>query len=158
MQRVAGVAQRFGWSANWTRDVSRGGLPLICLAAGKALGELSDGDFAAFAQALAEAPSAAHHTWVHNSSRAFSLHQACYELRICQEPPRMARPGKATIAERVQAIGQPGLRKAALRYLTTVAATLRPGTVDLRADSLIVFAEYLAAACPQVRSLTQLTM
>jgi integrase len=94
---------------------------------------------------------------VHNSSRAFSLHQACYELRICQEPPRMARPGKATIAERVQAISQPGIRKAALRYLTTVAATLRPGTVDLRADSLIVFAEYLAAACPQVRRLTQLT-
>ena len=69
----------------------------------------------------------------------------------------MARPGQATIGQRVQAISQPGIRKAALRYLTTVAATLRPGTVDLRADSLIVFAEYLAAAHPQVRSLTQLT-
>jgi site-specific recombinase XerD len=151
------VAERFGWSANWTRDVSRGALALVCLTAGKTLCQLDDGDFAAFAQALAEAPSAGRDAWMHNSARVFSLHQACYELRICQQPPRMARPGKATIALRVQAISQPGLRKAALRYLTTVAATLRPATVDLRADSLIVFAEYLAAACPQIRSLTQLT-
>ena len=57
----------------------------------------------------------------------------------------------------MQAISQPGIRAAALRYLTTVAATLRPSTVGLRADSLIVFAEYLAAAHPDVRSLTQLT-
>ena len=45
----------------------------------------------------------------------------------------------------MQAIGQPAIRAAALRYLTTVAATLRPNTVGLRADSLIVFSEYLAA-------------
>jgi site-specific recombinase XerD len=157
VQQITEVAQRFGWSANWTRDVSRGGLALICLTAVKTLSQLGDSDFAAFAQALAQAPSAGHHTWVHNSSRAFSLHQVCYELRICQHPPRMARPGQATIAQRVQAISQPGIRAAALRYLTTVAATLRPNTVGLRADSLIVFSEYLAAAHPDVRSLTQLT-
>jgi hypothetical protein len=38
-----------------------------------------------------------------------------------------------------------------------VASTLRPGTVDARADSLITFAEYLAARHPEVRGLTQLT-
>ncbi len=157
VRRVAEVAQRFGWSANWTRDVSRGALALLCLTAGKTLDQLADGDFAAFARALAEAPSAGHHTWVHNSARMFSLHQACYELRICQEPPRQARPGKATIAQRAQEISQPAIRRAALRYLTTIAATLRPATVDLRADSLIVFSEYLAAAHPHVSTLTQLT-
>ena len=93
----------------------------------------------------------------HNSSRAFSLHQACYELRICQQPPRQARPGKARLQQRAPQITQPGIRKAALRYLTTVASTLRPGTVDARADSLITFTEYLAARHPEVRSLTQLT-
>ena len=93
---------------------------------------------------------------MHNSARVFSLHQACYELRICQHPPRQARPGQASIAQRVQAISQPAIRAAALRYLTTVAATLRPNTVGLRADSLIVFSEYLSAAHPEVRSLTQL--
>ncbi len=157
VQLITEVAQRFGWSANWTRDVSRGGLALICLTAGKTLRQLSDEDFAEFARALADAPSAGHHSWVHNSARAFSLHQACYELRICQDPPRMARPGQATLDQRVQAISQPEIRKAALRYLTTVAATLRLSTVGLRADSLIVFTEYLAAAHPEVGSLTQLT-
>jgi integrase len=157
VQRVTEVAQRFGWSANWTRDVCRGALALLCLTAGKTLGQLGDGDFAVFAQALAQAPTACRDAWMHNSARMFSLHQACYELRICQQPPRMARPGKATIAQRAQQISQPAIRKAALRYLTTIAATLRPATVDLRADSLIIFAEYLAAAHPQVTSLTQLT-
>jgi integrase len=157
VQQVTQVAQRFGWSANWTRDVCRGALALLCLVAGKTLGQLGDGDFVVFAQALAEAPTAARDAWMHNSARMFSLHQACYELRICQQPPRMARPGKATIAQRAQEISQPAIRNAALRYLTTVAATLRPATVDLRADSLIIFTEYLAAAHPQVTSLTQLT-
>ena len=157
VQQVTEVAQRFGWSANWTRDVTRGGLALVCLTAGKSLGELCDDDFAAFARALADAPTAGRDAWMHNSARVFSLHQACYELRICQHPPRQARPGQATIAQRVQVISQPGVRAAALRYLTTVAATLRPNTVGLRADSLIVFSEYLSAAHPDVRSLTQLT-
>jgi len=138
--------------------VSRGGLALVCLAAGKTLGQLGGADFAAFAQALTEAPSAGHHTWVHNSARAFSLHQAWYELRICQRPPRMAWPGNASLQQRMPAISQPEIRKAALRYPTTVAAMLRPATVDLRADSLIVFAEYLAAAHPEIRSLTRLTL
>jgi len=155
--RIADVACRFGWSANWTRDVSGGGLALICLTAGKSLDELTDADFADFARDLAAAPSAGPHTWTHNSSRAFSLHQACYELRICQHPPRQARPGKASLEQRAQEITQPGIRKAALRYLTTVSSTLRPGTVDARADSLITFAEYLAARHPEVRGLTQLT-
>jgi site-specific recombinase XerD len=57
----------------------------------------------------------------------------------------------------MQAIPQPHIRKVALRYLTTVAATLRPSTVELRADSLVTFAEYLAAHHPTVHSLTQLT-
>lgn len=35
--------------------------------------------------------------------------------------------------------------------------TLRPNTVGLRADGLIVFAEYLAGAHPGVRSPAQLT-
>ncbi len=154
---IVGVAERFGWSANWTRDVSRGGLSLLCLTAGKTLDELTDDDFEAFARELADAPSAGPHTWTHNSSRLFSLHQACYELRICQRPPRQARPGRATLEQRMQDIVQPHIRKVALRYLTTVAATLRPSTVELRADSLVTFAEYLAAHHPAVHSLTQLT-
>ncbi len=155
--RIVGVAEQFGWSSTWTTDVSRAGLSLLCLTAGKTLDELTDDDFDDFARSLAEAPSAGQHTWTHNSARVFSLHQACYELRLCQRPPRQARPGKATLAQHLQAIPQPNIREVALRYLTTVATTLRPNTVELRADSLITFAEFLASHDPQVRSLTQLT-
>lgn len=155
--RIVEVAERFGWSANWTRDVSRGGLSLLCLTTSKTLDELTDDDFDAFARDLADAPSAGPQTWTHNSARQFSLHQACYELRICQRPPRQARPGKASIEQRMRAISQPHIRKVALRYLTTVATTLRPNTVELRADSLVTFAEYLADQHPAVQSLTQLT-
>jgi integrase len=105
---------------------------------------------------LAAAPSATRDAKSHNSARLFSLHQACYQLRICQTPPRKARPPAATIAQRLDAIAQPELRRVALRYLATVAATLRPATVELRADSLIVLSEYLAAHHPQVRCLAEL--
>ena len=155
--RIVEVARRFGWSTTWTRDVSRGGLSLLGLTTGKTLDELTDDDFDWFAKDLAAAPSAGQQSWTHNSARLFSLHQACYELRICQQPRRQARPGKATIEQRMLAIAQPHIRKVALRYLTTVATTLRPGTVELRADSLITFAEYLADQHPAVHSLTQLT-
>jgi len=155
--RIVQVAEQFGCSSTWTSDVSRGGLSLLCLTAGKTLDELTDDDFDDFARSLAQAPSAGHHTWTHNSARLFSLHQACYELRLCQQPPRKARPGKATLAHHMQAIPQPNIREVALRYLTTVATTLRPNTVELRADSLITFAEYLDSHYPQVRSLTQLS-
>ena len=37
----------------------------------------------------------------------------------------------------------------ALRYLEVVSTTLRPSTVALRADSLIVFGEYLGAHHPE---------
>jgi len=155
--RIVQVAAQFGWSANWTRDVSRGGLAVICLSAGRSLDELTDDDFAAFATQLADAPTIGIDAKIHNSARAFSLHQACYELRICQLPPRPAGRPRATLEQRLTAIDQPEIRKAALRYLTTVAATLRPNTIELRTDSLITFAEYLAAHHHDVRSLTQVT-
>ena len=154
--RITAVARQFGWSANWTRDVSSGGLGLLCLWTQKTLAELTDADFAGFAAALAAAPSATACARGHNSARLFSLHQACYELRICQQPPRKARPAAATLAERLGAVAQPEIRRVALRYLETVAATLQPGTVELRADSLIVLSEYLAAHHPEVRSLADL--
>ena len=74
--RIVQVAERFGWSSTWTTDVSRGGLSLLCLTAGKTLDELTDDDFDTFADALAQAPSAGHHTWTHNSARLFILHPA----------------------------------------------------------------------------------
>lgn len=156
VELVIEVARRFGWSDNWTRDVSRGGLAVMCLWAGKELRQLTDADFDAFTIAVDSAPSAGRDTRSHNHARAFSLHQACYELRICDRTPRKNRPPAATMAQALEALPQPEIRRVALRYLDVVATTLRPSTVALRADSLIVFGEYLAAHHPGLRRLEQL--
>ncbi len=155
VERLGEVADRFRWSRNWRRDLVAG-MAMVCLWAGKGLTELTGADFERFAADLAGAPSAGRDARSHNSARLFSLHQACYELRICDCPPRKAMPRAATLAETLQALPQPDIRRVALRYLEVVATTLRPSTVVLRADSLIVFGEYLAAHHPEVARLDQL--
>ncbi len=156
VERVVDVARRFGWSDNWTRDVSRGGLAIMCLWAGKDLDDLTDTDFDAFTVTVDAAPSAGRDTRSHNHARAFSLHQACYELRICARTPRKNRRPAATLAQTLEALPQPEIRRIVLRYLEVVTTTLQPSTVSLRADSLIVFGEYLAVHHPAVRRLEQL--
>lgn len=153
--RLREVAARFDWSANWTKALVAG-LAMICLWAGKTLDELGDADFDAFVAALDDCPSAGRDARGHNSARAYSLHQACYELGICQRTPRKNRPPAATLDETLHAIPQPDIRRVAHRYLQVVATTLRPSTVLLRADSLILLGEYLAAHHPDVTRLEQL--
>jgi hypothetical protein len=93
VQQVTEVAQRFGWSANWTRDVTRGGLALVCLTAGKTLSELCDDDFAAFARALAGAPTAGRDAWMHNSAKcSASIRPA---MSCGSASTRRGRPGPA---------------------------------------------------------------
>jgi integrase len=154
--RVTEVARRYSWSATWTRDVARNALAMLCLWSGNELDGLTDDVFGTFTAALADTPSARRDARLHNQARAFSLHQACYELRICHHTPRKNRPPAATVAETLQALPQPEIRRVALRYLEVVATTLRPPTVLLRADSLIVFGEYLGAHHPGLRRLDQL--
>jgi integrase len=153
--RLREAAKRLEWSANWTRDVTAG-LSLVGLWAQATLDELDDDVLAAFATAIEAAPAASATARAHNHARLLSLHQACYQLRICQRPPRKRIRGPATLARRCEAIPQPEIRRVALRYLETIAPTLRPGTVAMRTDNLIVFAEYLASAHPEVVRLTQL--
>jgi integrase len=155
VKRLVAVADRFAWSTNWRRDLIAG-MAMVCLWAAKTLDELTGADFERFATELARCPSARHDARSHNSARLFSVHQACYELRICDCPPRKAMPRAATLAGMLEALPQPGLRRVAVRYLEVVAITLQPSTVVLRADSLIVLGEYLAAHHPEVARLDQL--
>ena len=154
--RISEIARCYSWSANWTRDVTRNALAMLCLWSGNTLDELTDDVFDAFTAALADTPSARRDARLHNQARAFSLHQACYELRICGHAPRKNRPAAATVAETLQALPQAEIRRVALRYLDVVATTLRPSTVLLRADSLIIFGEYLAEDHPDLHRLDQL--
>jgi integrase len=146
---------RFDWSGNWTKGLVAG-MAMICLWVGKTLDELGDDAFDAFVAVLDDCPSAGRDARGHNSARAYSLHQVCYELRICQRTPRKNRPAAATLDETLHAIPQPDIRRVAHRYLQVVATTLRPSTVLLRADSLILLGEYLAAHHPDVTRFEQL--
>ncbi|HTW97917.1 MAG TPA: tyrosine-type recombinase/integrase, partial [Acidimicrobiales bacterium] len=153
--RLREVAERFSWCANWTKQLSAG-LAMICLWSGRSIEELDDALFDEFLRALDDCPSATSAARSHNGARAYSLHQACYELGICQLTPRKNRPPAATLDETLLAIPQPDIRRVARRYLEVVASTLRPSTVLLRADSLIVLGEYLAAHHPDLKRLDQL--
>ena len=153
--RLAEVAGRFGWSANWTRDLTAG-LALICLWAGTDLDGLAGAAFERFAIELTSCPSTGRDARAHNGARAYSLHQVCYELRACECPPRKNMRRAATLAEALAAIPQHEIPRVALRYLEVVGTTLRPATVVLRSDSLIVLGEYLAAHHREVRRLEQL--
>lgn len=155
VERLGEVGARFRWSANWRRDLTAG-MAMICLWADKGLDQLDGADFEGLVGELGACPSAGLDARSHNGARAFSLHQACYELRICACPPRKNRPRAATLAEMVQAIPQPDIRRVALRYLELVSTTLRSSTVVVRADSLIVFSEYLAVHHPELSRLNQL--
>lgn len=157
--RVASCSATLGWGGNWAHQVSVTGLAVVCLNAGAtSLEELTDDDITGCLRALAEAPSLTRTLRGHNTARVFGLHHACYQLRICHEPPRIARRPAATIEEALTAvITQPEIRQVALRYLALVASTLRHSTVALRADSLVVFGEYLAAHHPDVVRMPQLT-
>lgn len=157
--RVASCSTTLGWGVNWAHQVSVTGLAVVCLNAGaKSLDELTDDDITACTQALAEAPSLTRTLRGHNTARVFGLHHACYQLRICHQPPRIARRPAATIKETLTAgIPQPEIREVAVRYVALVASTLRQSTVALRADSLVVFGEYLAAHHPEVVRMPQLT-
>jgi integrase len=155
VSRLTEVTRRFGWSANWTRDLVAG-LAMLCLWAGTDLGGLSGADFERFVAELGTCPSVGHDARSHNGARAFSLHQVCYELRICDCPPRKNMRRAASLAETLKAIPQTEIRQVALRYLQLVGTTLRASTVLMRADSLIVLGEYLAAHHSEVRRLEQL--
>ena len=155
VDRLRAVADRFGWSTNWSRDMVAG-MAMVCLWAGQDHDQLTGADFEGFAAELAACPTAGHQARSHNSARLFSLHQACYELGVCDCPPRKAMPRAATLAETLQVLPQSEIRRVALRYLQVVATTLRPSTVTLRADSFVVFGEYLAAHHPEVVRLDQL--
>lgn len=75
-----------------------------------------------------------------NRPRVRAAHHACYQLRICHRPPRMAPTPR-------------GDRRASA-HSGCPAGRDPPGRA---ADSLIVFREYLAATHHQVRALPQLT-
>ena len=154
--RVSEIARRYSWSANWTRDVATQRV-------GDAVPVVGEGSRRADRRRLRRLHRRARRHPLGPARRPSaqpgpSLQPPPGLLRAADLPPhpRKNRPPAATVAETLQALPQPEIRQVALRYLEVVATTLRPSTVLLRADSLIIFGEYLAAHHPDLRRLEQL--
>jgi integrase len=154
--RVAQAGQRLGWSANWTRQVCRHTLPVVCLAAGKTLDELTEDDLSRFAGDVEQAAHLSPSARLHAPKRLFAIWQACWELGLATAPPRRAgRPALSPI-EQAEQIIQPAIRREVVRYVQTISTVLRPATVKARTKAIRVFVDWLATHHPQVSRLDQL--
>jgi site-specific recombinase XerD len=157
VEAVAEVGRRFAWSENWIRQVSRQSLPVVCLWAGKSLGELTEADLSGFA-AAAEAsvqlsPSARYHA----RTRLHSIRRACYELGVIDTPPRQSGPVAMSAVEMAGLIIQSEIAADVARYAQLIGTTLKSSTVGGRVKAIRVFTDYLAEHHPQVTRLEQLS-
>src|SRR5512144_211940 len=153
---VAEAADVLRWSANWRRQVGLLAASTICLHTGKSVRQLRDDDFAAVLTQLDDlafvSPSARHHA----RTRLLGLQQACFQLGGLSAPPRQAGPVAMGPAGHAAGVRQPLIRAEVVRYINTVATTLRPNTVAGRTKALRVFFDYLADHHPEVSRLDQI--
>jgi site-specific recombinase XerD len=154
--RVAEVGRQLGWSANWIRQVCQHTLPVVCLAAGRGLNELSDDDLAQFVRDVEEAPHLSASARFHAPKRLFAIWQACWELGIVQTAPRRAGRPALSPVEQAERTLQPEIRREVVRYVQTISTVLRPATVKARIKAIRVFTDWLADKHPEVRRLDQL--
>ena len=100
------------------------GVPVV----GQELDGLNDDVFGAFTAALvADAPSAGRDARLHNQARAFSLHQACYELRILCSYTAHGQPVDFLFVERGRRLSAFRLRAGLDQAVTAAALTGRAG-------------------------------
>lgn len=127
-----------------------------CLLTGKPVRQLRDDDFAAVLaplDGLAVVSASARH---HARTRLLGLQHACFQLGGLSAPPRQAGPVAVGPAGHAAGVRQPLIRAEVVRYINTVATTLRPNTVAGRTKALRVFFDYLADHHPEVTRLDQI--
>jgi site-specific recombinase XerD len=149
------AAAQLGWAPNWTDAVLRECLALVIAWSGHAMRGLTLADLDGFTAAIDATTAATRWSRRAYRSRLHSLRQLLFELGILDRPPRWGRPG-ASVAERLQAVPAPGLRRVMFRYVEARATTLRPATVSSLTDALLLLGEFLGAHHPEVASLRQL--
>lgn len=156
VRRALAVARELGWASSWAHQVCVNALGLACLTRATTLNGLDAPVLDAFARDLEAAPSiSANHRKV-LASRLWGLRQVCFQLGVVDDAPAHANRRPRSLADRVAAIPQPEIRRVAHRYLETNAATLRPRTIQDRAENLVLFGLWLADHDPAVRRLDQL--
>ncbi|MDQ3461869.1 MAG: tyrosine-type recombinase/integrase [Actinomycetota bacterium] len=156
VDRALAVAQELGWAQSWSHQVCVSTLALVCLVQATTLDGLDVAALDEFSEDLHAAPSISvnHRSVVAN--RLSGLRQVCFQLGLLRDPPAHPNSRLRTLADQVAAIPQPEIRRVVLRYLETRATTLRPSTVENRADILEAFGVWLGEHHPKVEQLEQL--
>ena len=156
-QRARAAAEPFGWCTEWTTRIVANALPLACMTRARTLGELTAEDLDGVEAAIEASPVLTSVGRGHLIAQHRGLRSLCYQLRLTDTPPVHANTRTVPPIERAAGIRQLEIRRVAERYLNTIAATVQPKTVAGRAASLQTFADWLAAAHPEVGSLRHLT-
>jgi integrase len=155
--RAREVAVALSWHSAWAEQVCRMQLAFVCMTSGVDLDGLDEDGLGAFAAAVRAAPSiTANHRQVVLSRHA-ALGQVCFQLGLVKTAPPHPNLRPRTPAERASGVPQPAIKDAVARYLTTVAATLRPTTVHDKADNLVLFFVWLHTSHPEIVRLCDLT-
>jgi len=156
-ERAREAARPFGWSPPWQLRITDNALPLTCLVTGTTLGQLNAAVLEAVKEQIASSVMLTRIGRVHLTAQLQGLRALAYQLRLIDDAPVHPNTRTVSPAQRAAAITQPELRRAVGRYLTVIATTVRPKTVEGRAASLRTFCDWLAEQHPQVTSLRQLT-
>ncbi len=157
VERARTAGRELGWCEEYLTRVAVNGVALVCLSRAVALDAITVADLDAVGALVESLPLIAAVTRKHLRAEAHGLRLLCYQLGVVDVPPRHGNVRDVALEQRVADIPQPEIRRAVLRYLQTIGATVRPKTVEGRAATLRFFAGWLADTHPDVSSLRQLT-
>lgn len=134
--RAVAPGRELGWSREYLTRVAVNGLALVCLTRAVALEEITAADLDAVGTLVDTSPLIAAVTRKHLHVEQHGLRMLCYQLGVIDAPPRHGNCRDVPLEQRVGDIAQPEIRRTVLRYLQTVATTVRPKTVQGRAATL----------------------
>ena len=156
VDRVAETARAMGWVTEWVDRVSVTALATVCMTRQTSLQEITLDDLAAVRADINAAVTVLPRCRATLRGLLHSLHTVCYQLGVVDVPPEHGNTRHTSLEQRMEPVTQPAIRAAFVRYLRTVATTLRPKTVESRASSLTVFGVWLAEHHPDIAMLSQL--
>jgi len=156
VDRVAETAQSMGWVTEWVYRVSVTALATVCMTRQTSLQEITLDDLAAVRTDINAAVAVLPRSRATLRGLLHSLHTVCYQLGVVDVPPEHGNARHTSLEQRMAPVTQPVIRAAFVRYLRTVATTLRPKTVESRASSLTMFGVWLAEHHPHIAMLSQL--
>ncbi len=157
MRRVLQAAAGFDWCSEWRTRITDNAFPLLGLTRAVTLEHVTAEDLDAVEDAISASTMLTGIHRQHWLTQHRGLRALCYQLGLVNDPPVHPHVRPHSAEQRAAGIAQPEIHRAVARYLTTIAATLRPATVTSRAASLTVLANWLAETHPSVTSLRSLT-